>query len=156
MCVYTSFYKHLPSLPHPTPDTHILSLSLLAPSSHLCSLFNLGIRPISKVTIATNPPVSRGQSYMLGLRVRHGELWLFFRLHHRGQPCGFLQCPRASLVWLVCNVNGNWKLRPGLMMAIASLHLLAQPNFPGICSDYFQSVLRRARALVQPVGHGWG
>lgn len=70
-------------------------------------------------------------------------------------PCGFLQRPRAASVWLLCNVSGNWKLCPGLMTAAVSVHLLAQPYFPGLCSDYFQSVLRRAWALVQPAGHGW-
>lgn len=34
------------------------------------------------------------------------NVWLFLWLHPRGQPCAFLCCPRASLVWLVCNV---WK-----------------------------------------------
>lgn len=44
---------------------------------------------------------------------------------------------------------------PGLAAAVP-LPSCQLADCPGLCLDYFQSVLRGAWALVQPARHGWG
>lgn len=54
-----------------------------------------------------------------------------FQLLPRGRPCGS-SAPGPCLLWLACDVGVNWKLRPGVMTAAASLLLPAQPDSPGL------------------------
>lgn len=130
-------------------------LTLLCPLTCLCGPLSPGTRALSK---SPQKPASRAEARLPRWvwesgRGYHGVVFL---APSEGSALRFPQRPRASWAWLVCNVSRNWKLCSGLTTAAAPLHLLAQPDFPGLSLDYFQSVLRGARALVQPAGHGRG
>ena len=152
--VHTRTHTH--TCAHTLSHTHSHTHTLLCLPPHPCSVLShvLELSPGSHT--AANPPVSRGQKNVLGLRAEAQRTFGCFSgsIREVSHALSYAAPEHLWFGWFV--TSGNRKLRPGLTTAAASPHLLVQPHIPGLCLDYFQSVLRRAWALVQPAGYGRG